>query len=293
MAAALALALALNINARNAEGNRPDRRGRQNESATDQIRQSEDKGYLEVKDLSYCVAGETDAYRKERCKLDIYYPKKEGFATIVWFHGGGLAGGDKSLIDEFRRQGFAVVDVNYRLYPKVKCPGYIEDAAMSVAWVFNNIGKYGGDTSQIYIGGHSAGGYLALMLTLDKKYLSAYGIDADRIAASFPVSGQTATHFTIKKERGMDPDIPFIDEMAPSFQARKEGAPLVLITGDRDMEMLARWEENAHLAAILRHLGHPVELYELQGFDHVSVLAPACCLIRDRIRKACRLNGER
>ena len=245
-----------------------------------------DDGYLRITDIPYTQEGETDAYRLERCRLDLYYPEdKPGFATLVWFHGGGLESGSKWMRDEFRRQGFAVVDVNYRLYPGVKCPGYIEDAAMSVAWVFNHIAEYGGDPSRIYVGGHSAGGYLTLMLTLDKKYLAAYGIDADRIVKGYPVSGQVDTHFTIKKERGMNPDIPFIDDMAPIFHSRREGAPLMLITGARELELLARYEENAHLAAILRHLGHPVELFEMQGFDHGTILSPACIRIREDIKE--------
>ena len=243
------------------------------------------QNYVHIKDISYTDPNENDTYRLERCKLDIYYPEStSGFSTLVWFHGGGLEGGNKGLMEAFRNQGFAVVDVNYRLYPKVKCPGYIDDAALAVAWVFNHISEYGGTPDRIFVGGHSAGGYLTLMLALDKKYLGQYGIDADRIVKAYPVSGQTATHFTIKKERGLDPDIPYIDEMAPSFQSRREGAPLMLITGDRNLEMLARYEENAHLAAILKHLGHPVQLFELQGFDHGTVIPPAAQLIRSDIQ---------
>lgn len=246
---------------------------------------SDDAGYLVVRDLPYTSADETDSYRIERCRLDIYYPEKtEGFKTLVWFHGGGLEGGEKGLREEFRRQGFAVVDVNYRLYPKVKCPGYIDDAALAVAWVFGHIAEYGGDPSKIYVGGHSAGGYLTLMLVLDKQWLAKYGIDADKIRKAYPVGGQTMTHFTIKKERGMNADIPYIDEFAPSFHARKEGAPLLLVTGDRKLEMLARYEENLHLKAILDHFGHPVTLYELNGFNHGNVISPASVLIRQDIK---------
>ncbi len=242
--------------------------------------------YQYLRDIPYTAVNESDAYRKERCKLDIYYPENvKEFKTLVWFHGGGLEGGSKGLREEFRNRGFAVIDVNYRLYPKVKCPGYLEDAALAVSWVFNNIEKYGGSPSKVYIGGHSAGGWLTLMLALDKRWLAEYGIDADRIAKAYPVGGQTMTHFTIKKERGLDVDLPFIDDMAPSFHARKEGAPLMLITGDRNLEMLARYEENAHLLAILKHVGHEASLFELEGFGHVNVLSPACLLIRDDIEK--------
>ncbi len=236
--------------------------------------------YAHLIDIPYYDANETDAYKLERCKLDIYYPENtEGFATLVWFHGGGLEGGNKALMNEFRERGFAVVDVNYRLYPQALCPAYIDDAAQSVAWVFNHIAEYGGDPSKIYVGGHSAGGYLTLMVGLAKEYLAAYGVDADKIAKLYPVSGQTTTHYTIRKERGLDVNLPVIDQFAPSANARKEGAPIILITGDDDFEMMARYEENAHIYSLLKRFGHPVELYQLEGFHHGNVVYPAALMI--------------
>lgn len=246
----------------------------------------EDKGYNFVQNVSYTSADEHDEYRKERCVLDIYYPETgKGFATLVWFHGGGLEKGNKDLLDGFRRQGFAVVSVNYRLFPQCKCPDYIEDAAMAVAWTFENIEKYGGNKDQIYVSGHSAGGYLTLMVTLAKEYMEKYGADADKIAKAYPVSGQTVTHYTIRKERGLPDGLPVIDEYAPMTHAGRGGAPLVLISGDRDLEMLARYEENAHLQALLKNFGHDSVLYEIQGFNHGTVTAPASALISSDIKK--------
>lgn len=246
----------------------------------------EDKGYNFVQNVSYTSADEQDEYRKERCVLDIYYPETgKGFATLVWFHGGGLEKGNKDLLDGFRRQGFAVVSVNYRLFPQCKCPDYIEDAAMAVAWTFENIEKYGGNKNQIYVSGHSAGGYLTLMVTLAKEYMEKYGADADKIAKAYPVSGQTVTHYTIRKERGLPDGLPVIDEYAPMTHAGRGGAPLVLISGDRNLEMLARYEENAHLQALLKNFGHDSVLYEIQGFNHGTVTAPASALISSDIKK--------
>ena len=174
-------------------------------------RDPQDEGYKFIKDISYVSADETDAYRKERCKLDIYYPETDkGFATLVWYHGGGLEGGNKEVLDAFRRQGFAVVAVNYRLYPQAKCPAYLDDAALALAWTFDNIEKYGGRTDHIYVSGHSAGGYLALMMVLAKEFTQQYGLDADRIAKAYPVSGQTVTHYTIRRERALPEGIPVI-----------------------------------------------------------------------------------
>lgn len=243
--------------------------------------------YRTDKDISYVSGSETDTYRLERCKLDIYYPEnKKDFSTIVWFHGGGMEGGNKFIPKELREQGFAVVAVNYRLSPKAKNPAYIEDAAEAVAWVFKNIEKCGGRKDHIFVSGHSAGGYLSLILAMDKKYMAAYGADADSVAAYLPVSGQTVTHFTIRKERGLPDGIPVVDEYAPVNKARKETAPLVLITGDKHLEMAARYEENALLEAVLKSIGNKkVTLYEMQGFDHGQVLGPACCLIADYVKR--------
>ena len=243
--------------------------------------------YKDKKDISYLLENETDAYRLERCKLDIYYPEGiKDFPTVVWFHGGGLTGGSKHIPRELTEQGFAVVTVNYRLSPRATNPAYIEDAAEAVAWVFKNIEKYGGRKDHIFVSGHSAGGYLSLILAMDKKYMAAYGADADSVAAYLPVSGQTVTHFTIRKERGLPDGIPVVDEYAPVNKARKETAPLVLITGDKHLEMAARYEENALLEAVLKSIGNKkVTLYEMQGFDHGQVLGPACYLIADYVKR--------
>ena len=243
--------------------------------------------YKTTTDVAYCKPNEPDSYKKERCKLDIYIPTdRKNFATIVWFHGGGLEEGNKFIPLELKEKGVAVIAVNYRLSPKAKAPEYIEDAAEAVSWAFSNIANYGGDPSKIYVSGHSAGGYLALMVGLDKHYLQKFGVDADRIKGLAPISGQTNTHYTIKKERGQSMVIPQIDQFAPLSFVRKDAPPILLITGDQQLEMAARFEENAHLAAILKQVGHTkTSLYQLQGFDHGGVYAPACLLMLNWIRQ--------
>lgn len=221
-----------------------------------------------------------------QCRLDIGYPAgKQGFATIVWFHGGGLTSGSKEMPDALLHKGYAVVGVGYRLSPQVGSPTYIEDAAAAVAWVFNHIKEFGGDPRLIFVTGHSAGGYLGLMLTLDKAYLKAHEIDADRIAGLIPFSGQAITHFTIRKERGIPNTRPVVDEWAPLFHVRPQTPPIVLITGDRELELLGRYEENAYLRRMLQLSGNNrVALYELQGFTHETMVEPAFPLLLRTIR---------
>lgn len=227
-----------------------------------------------------------DDYMKERCKLDVYQPAdKKGFATVVWFHGGGLRGGKKSVPKQLKDQGVAVVAVNYRLFPKVKCPVYIEDAAAAVAWTFKNIEKYGGSKELIFVSGHSAGGYLTSMVGLDKSYLAAHGVDTDAIAGLIPFSGHTITHFTPREERGIPKERPIIDKFAPLYHVRPDAPPLVIITGDRNLEMLGRHEENAYLWRMMKVAKHEKsEIYEIQGFNHGGMGIPAHAILLRHIK---------
>ena len=77
--------------------------------------------YKTVKDIQYVSDSDTSAYRRERCKLDIYMPEgRKGFKTIVWFHGGGLTGGKREIPNELREQGIILIGVEYRLCAKDK-----------------------------------------------------------------------------------------------------------------------------------------------------------------------------
>lgn len=242
--------------------------------------------YETIKDISY-RSGELTEYQKSRCKLDLYKPKsKKSFQTVVWFHGGGLTGGNKSIPKELKDRGIAVVAVNYRLSPKVKVKDCIEDAAAAVAWTFQNIGTYGGRADKIFVSGHSAGGYLTSMVGLDKSYLKTHKIDANTISALIPFSGHTITHFTARKEKGISGKKPLIDELAPLFHVRKDAPPLLLITGGREIEMLGRYEENAYMMRMMKVNGHKeTYLYEIDGHGHGPMVGPACHILLEYLKK--------
>ena len=245
--------------------------------------------YATEKNVAYYSDSVTkaDPYIASQCKLDLYYPKGvKNYATVLWLHGGGITGGSKETPKALLDKGFAVVGVGYRLSPIVNAPAYIEDAAAAIAWVFNNISKYGGSEKLIFLSGHSAGGYLVTMATLDKKYLAKYNIDANRIAGLIPFSGQAITHYTVRKEKGIRDTQPTIDEYAPLYHVRVDAPPILLITGDREMELLGRYEENAYLLRMLKLNGHKnSRLYELQGFDHGGMPEPAFPLLIKEVRK--------
>lgn len=233
----------------------------------------------------------TDEYIRERCVLDVYYPKNSvGFPIIVWFHGGSLTGGHKEIPEALKEKGVCIVAVNYRLSPRVTAPKYIEDAAAAVAWVFKNINRFGGDSSLIFVSGHSAGAYLTCMVGLDKKWLKVYDVDANNIAGLISLSAQTITHKTIRNERGIRETQPIVDEFAPLFHVRADAPPLLLITGDREMEMLGRYEENAYMLRMMKLVGHKQsKLFELDGYGH-GMTEPAFPLLIKEVR---RIVGEK
>jgi acetyl esterase/lipase len=221
----------------------------------------ERKGLSFTADIPYKTGDGLSDYEMERCKLDLYLPTQvKNFPVIVWFHGGGITGGSKDggdtakVVSSWVLNGIAVASVNYRLSPKVKFPAYLEDGAAAVAWVQKNIASHGGDPKRVFIGGHSAGAYLSMMLGLDTKYLTAASVDPTSIAGLIPVSGQTMTHFTVRVERGLPKDDVIADEAAPIHFVRKDAPPMLLLMGDKDWP--ARLEENQYFAAMLKVKKH-------------------------------------
>lgn len=237
-------------------------------------------GFVLEENIPYRTGEDLDPYARERCVLDVYAPAETppgsgGFATVVWFHAGGLTSGEKWIPHRLRAKGIAIVAANYRLSPKVQAPVYIQDAAAAVAWTLDNIHRYGGDPDKVVVSGHSAGGYLAAMVGMDPTWLEPHGHHPDRLAGLAPISGHTITHFTVRAERGIPGHQAVIDELAPQYHVRAEAPPIVVITGDRDHELLGRHEENAYFWRMLQVVGHPdATLVECKHFDHSGVVAP-------------------
>ncbi len=212
----------------------------------------------------------------ERHILDIAYPENaERRPVVVWFHGGGLTQGQKSIEPNLKNSGFVTVYPNYRLYPEVSVTEIIEDAAAAVAWVVKNIYNYGGEPSKVYVSGFSAGAYLTMMVGWNSTYLEKYGVDASALAGLAPISGQMITHFTERASRGITNLQPYVDEMAPLYYVNKKYiSPILLVTGDAEVEMDCRYEENAYMAAMLKKNGHRnVILYQLEGMGHEGLLS--------------------
>ena len=232
-----------------------------------------------ISDVAYRDGGE--AYPSERCKLDLYIPpsgRNSKFPVMVWFHGGGLQRGEKTsriTVDvgqRFAGASILVARVNYRLSPKVEYPAYIEDAAAAIAWVVRNIGRHGGDPKKVFVSGHSAGGYLAAMVSVDGRYLEKQGLGLDVIAGALPVSGQMDTHTTVRKERELDPKGQVIDGAAPLRYVGRDLPPMLVIVGNKDLP--GREEINRRFHAALEKADHPdASLLVGEGRTHGTIIS--------------------
>ena len=201
------------------------------------------------------------SYREgfDECFLDIYLPEGvDEFPVFLYFHGGGLECGSckdqKHMAKVLNENGVCFISAEYRKYPTAKYPEFIEDAALAVKWVFDNIDKYG-KSRGIYVGGSSAGGYLSMMLCFDRRYLDAVGVDRMAVAGYYHDAGQPTSHYNYLRERGLDRRRVIVDESAPLYYVglETEYPPMHFVHSDNDM--INRPEQTVLMMSTLRHFG--------------------------------------
>jgi acetyl esterase/lipase len=220
-----------------------------------------------------------DDQQKDFCKLDLYCAKSNEANTVfVYFHGGGLEGGDKTdfadCANALTKHGISVVSANYRIYPEAVFPEFIEDCAKVIAWIKANGSSYG-NFERMFIGGSSAGGYLTMMLSFDKHYLEQYHIDASVIQGYVFDAGQPTTHYNVLRERGLDTRLVRIDTAAPIFfidSSIEEGqiTPRFLIFVAEN-DMINRLEQTYLLKKTMLHFGYDenrLQMHVMKGYEH-------------------------
>jgi acetyl esterase/lipase len=217
------------------------------------------------------------AYGKDRRQqLDVYAPKAaRGRPIIVFWYGGGWESGRKSQYRfvgaALAKAGYVAVLPDYRLFPEVKFPAFVQDGAEALAWVASHAAGIGGDPKRIYLAGHSAGAHLAAMLAYDSAQLERVGLPADTVRGFIGLSGPYAldpnndTYRTIFAK-------PFDKADWQPVQLAKTGAPpALLLHGDADAVV-----DVGHARAMektLMALGVPVSLRIYPGRGHRDTVA--------------------
>jgi acetyl esterase/lipase len=213
-----------------------------------------------------------------RMRLDVYLPTRSTGAApvIVFFYGGSWSSGERGdylfVGEALASRGYVAVIADYRLYPQVRYPQFVEDCALAVRWNFDHIGSHGGDVSRIVVAGHSAGAYNAAMLALDDRWLAGVGLSPQRLAGFIGLAGPynflPITGADIKPIFN-DPNTPL--DSQPAAHAHPGAPPALLIAARRDTFVFP--ERNTEvLAERLKAAGDQVTVRLYDGVSHTTLI---------------------
>ena len=213
----------------------------------------------------------------ERQKLDVYLPGTDPGApspVLLFFHGGYWVIGHKDLMG-FMAPAITpapalLVPVGYRLAPGAKYPQQVDDCRAALKWVHDHIADYGGDPERIYVSGHSAGGHLAALVTLQRDRLVEAGLPPDVVKGCFPVSGVFDVTETPPDRREAflksDDDA---REASPVYNTAGNTTPFLLEIGSDDFDNL-RAQHPRMLAALRAEQGYVEEMVR-EGHNHFRI----------------------
>lgn len=212
-----------------------------------------------------------------RQKLDVYTPRREpqNLPVVVFFYGGSWQSGRRQdyrfVAQALTSQGFVTVVPDYRVYPEAIFPAFIEDGAAAFAWIKDNIAGLGGNPDRVFVMGHSAGAYIAAMLSLDGRYLKEVGRSAGDVRGFIGIAGPydflpLKWPDLIKIFGGADG----IPETQPINFVSAEAPPALLLHGATDKIVSAG--NTRRLAQRWREAGRPVVEIIYPHYKHLTIL---------------------
>ncbi len=221
-----------------------------------------------------------------RQRLDVYASVQgpRPAPLVVFFYGGSWRSGSRGdylfVGEALASRGFVVAVPDYRLYPEVRFPGFVDDCALAVAWIRAHAASYGADPGRLFVMGHSAGAYNAAMVALDGRYLARAGLEPPRIAGWMGLAGPY--DFLPLESRLLRsvfgwPDTP--PETQPIRFVGPAAPPTLLLTAERDG--IVSPGNSARLAARLREAARPVRMITYPQLDHRTLVGALAAPLRD------------
>lgn len=229
-----------------------------------------------------------------RQRLDVYLPKQHEInpkvskpPVVVFFYGGSWDSGDKAdykfAAEAFTSNGFIAVIPDYRIYPEVLFPAFMEDPAKASRWVKDHIQALGGDPDRIFLAGHSAGAHIAVMLALNEDYLAKEQLKPRDFRGTIGLAGPY-DFLPLKSER--------LKVIFGPEQQRKKSQPIEYVNGqNQPMLLLVGLKDGTvgthntyNLAAKIKQKGGPVQVVEFPNYGHIDMVA--------KLAKPLRGDGE-
>ena len=202
----------------------------------------------------------------ERQRLDVYSPNDAvDTPVVVFFYGGSWQRGDRGDYrfagEALTDRGFVTVVPDYRLYPEVRYPEFIEDGAMVLQWVRRHAADFGGDPESIYVAGHSAGAYIAAMLNLDDRFFDS-SLLSGMIGLAGPYDFLPLTSRSLREIFSTAEDI---TETQPINHVSGDEPPMLLVVGGED-----RVVEPGNATRLARRVGAAGGNAEVVRFENVG-----------------------
>ncbi|WP_425312034.1 alpha/beta hydrolase [Pseudomonas baltica] len=214
-----------------------------------------------------------------RQKLDVYRPTRPLPETpvVVFFYGGTWNSGERGdyrfVAQALAARGLLVVVADYRLYPQVRYPSFLEDGADAVAWTYRNIARYGGDVRRLFVMGHSSGGYNAAMLALDPQWLRKAGVPANALRGWIGLAGP---YDFLPIENPEAKPVFFFPDSPPQSQPINQslaGSPPALLIAATHDSTVDPVRNSEGLARRLRAAGVPVQERYYRRLNHRTLIA--------------------
>jgi acetyl esterase/lipase len=217
-------------------------------------------------------------------QYDVYHPVATGwtgmecrdrkYPTLIFFHGGSWRDGDKDSYGfvgrAFAERGFYVVVADYRKTPKAHFPDFVNDAARIIAYI-HRTPRECANPSKLYLMGHSAGAHIAMLATLDSKWLAAEGLDSSIISGVIGLAGPYDFYpFTSDAAKEALGKWPEPAETQPISYARKDVPPLLLLHGSRDETVKPR--NSRVLADAIIKAGGKAQAKIYEDIDHADII---------------------
>jgi len=240
-----------------------------------------------------------------RHRMDAYLPARAAASApapvVVFFYGGGWEEGERGtyrfVAAALAARGILTLVPDYRLYPEIRFPAFMEDAAAAVAWARSFAAAQGGDPGRLFLMGHSAGAQIATLLALDARYLRAAGMAGGRIAGVIGLAGPydflPLRSPTLKAIFGPEAAWP---ASQPITYVTASAPPMLLAAGTADR--VVDPGNTQRLAARLRAAGAAAEVRLYRGLGHraliggfASALAPLLPVRRAVLRFIARCGG--
>ncbi len=221
-----------------------------------------------------------------RNKLDIYSPLEPApnAAIVVFFYGGGWDSGKRADYEFVARKiaamGHFAVIPDYRLYPQVVFPGFVQDGALATAYVLEHAYHITGRNSSVFLMGHSAGAHIAMLVALDDRYLAETGHTTSQLAGAIGLAGPY-DFLPLTSAR--------LQKIFPTLQARYDSQPINFVDandppvflghGNRDKRVLLK--NSVNMAEAIMRKGNAVTLRIYPGLSHTGVVRPFISFMND------------